>query len=293
MPDAGARWAIMVHGGARTISPAQAEANRRGCIAAVTVGAAVLRAGGRAVDAAEAAVRVLEDDATFNAGFGSVRNAEGEVEMDAALMDGETLALGAVGAVRRLRNPVAAARLMLDELPVLLAGEGAERFAAARGVALCDPREMHAPGAAGQAGHDTVGCVVLDRHGHLAAATSTGGLTGKLPGRIGDSPIPGCGLYADDGAGAVSLSGDGESISRVLLAARIIQALEAGGSSAAAAGEIERLRRVGGEAGAIVLDRDGRPGIAHNSDHFAVGVATSDLAPCGGIHRDEFRDILA
>jgi beta-aspartyl-peptidase (threonine type) len=286
-------WTIVVHGGARTIASADAEANRRGCAAAAAAGAEVLRGGGSAVDAAEAAIRVLEDDPIFNAGFGSARNADGEIEMDAAIMDGQTLALGAVAGVRRLRNPIVAACAMLEELPVLLAGEGAERFAVGRGIPLCDPRSLHAPERIGHAGHDTVGCVARDLSGHFAAATSTGGLSGKLAGRIGDSPIPGCGLYADDLAGAVSLSGDGESISRVILAARILQELESGSSAMVAARRIDQLQRVGGEAGAIVLDRAGVPGIAHGSDQFAVGLATNNMRPLGAVHVDELWEHLA
>jgi beta-aspartyl-peptidase (threonine type) len=285
------RWALIVHGGARTIAPDRIDANRQGCLAAVAAGAAVLRDGGSAVDAAEAAVRVLENDPTFNAGFGSVLNAEGDVEMDAAMMDGASLAVGAVAAVRRIRNPVSVARLMMDELPVLLVSDGAEAFAVERGMALCPPGEMIAPGQG--KGHDTVGCVALDADGHVAAATSTGGLSGKHAGRVGDAPIPGSGFYADDALGGTALSGDGESILRTMLAARVMQALETGAAGAAADAGIERLARVGGEAGVIVLSREGRFGVAHNSDHFAVALQASWLGEArSAVHRYEIEELL-
>jgi beta-aspartyl-peptidase (threonine type) len=295
MHDAEPRWAVIVHGGAKTIAPDQAEANRKGCLAAAAAGAEVLRWGGTAVSAAEAAVRWLEDDPVFNAGLGSVLNADGDVEMDAAIMDGATLGVGGVAAVRRIRNPVSVARMMMEELPVLLVSEGAERFAADRGVALCAPEEMisREQRASEAVGHDTVGCVALDMRGHVAAATSTGGLTGKHPGRVGDSPIPGCGLYADDLVGGTAFSGDGESILRTMLAAQVMHALETGPAAAAAESAIERLARVGGEAGAIVLGRDGGFGVAHNSDHFAVALQASWLPQArAALHRDELGELL-
>lgn len=282
-------WAIVVHGGAKTIAAERADANIAGCRAAADAGARVLRAGGSAVEATRVAIRALEDDPTFNAGTGSVRNAAGEIEMDAAIMDGETLAIGAIAAVRTLRNPIDAAHAMLAAPPILLVGEGAERFAAERGLALRDPTA--AP--ASDPGHDTVGCVALDGHGHIAAATSTGGLEGTLPGRVGDAPLPGCGFYAEDGVGGVSLSGDGESIARTLLASRVMRALGDKTAGAAAPAITAPLARVGGEAGAIVLDAAGRFGITHTSDHFALALAASDLDTIyGAIHADELKDHL-
>lgn len=296
MPEA-SRWAILVHGGAKTIAAALHDRNRAGCAAAAAAGAAVLRAGGSAVLAAEAAVQVLEDDPVFNAGFGSVLTSDGTVEMDAALMEGTGLMLGGVAGVRRVRNPIRVARAMLPARPVLLAGEGAERFAAEQGIALVDPAAMHAPEAlASENGkaHDTVGCVAIDATGAIAAATSTGGLPGKHPGRIGDSPVPGAGLYADDTLGGCAFSGDGEAILRTLLAGQVMHALERGGSAQEAAEHaIARLGRVGGEAGAIVLEQSGRFGIAHNSDHFALALHASRLdAPRAAIHRDELEEFL-
>lgn len=296
MPEA-RRWTIVVHGGAKTIDPVLHDRNRAGCAAAAEAGAAVLRAGGSAVFAAEVAVRALEDDPVFNAGFGSVRTSDGTVEMDAALMDGSTLAIGAVAGVRRVRNPVSVARLLLPARPVLLAGDGAERFAAMHGIDLVAPETMISPEALASENskaHDTVGCVALDATGTITAATSTGGLPGKHPGRIGDSSLPGAGFYADDTLGGCAFSGDGEAILRTLLAAQVMHALERGGSvTEAAEHAIARLARVGGEAGAIVLDPAGRFGVAHNSDHFALALHASGLdAPQAAVHRDELKDFL-
>jgi L-asparaginase / beta-aspartyl-peptidase len=296
MADGSGGWTVIVHGGAKRIEASLIARNRDGCLKAAEAGGEVLRQGGTALLAVERAVLALEDDPVFNAGFGSVLNEDGDVEMDAAIMEGTTLRIGAVAGVRRLRNPVSTARAMLDELPVLLAGEGAERFALERGIALCAPGEMISSERLASEytkGHDTVGAVAIDAAGHFAAATSTGGLPGKHPGRIGDSPIPGCGYYADDTLGAAAFSGDGESILRTMLAARVMQGLEEGPAAAAAQAAIEALSRVGGEAGVIVLDRHGHPAIAHNSDHFAVGVHASGLgAPRAATHARELEDIL-
>ncbi len=296
MPEA-ARWALIVHGGAKTIDPALHDRNRAGCAAAAEAGAAVLRAGGSAVFAAEVAVRVLEDDSVFNAGFGSVRTSDGTVEMDAAIMEGTSLAIGAVAGVRRIRNPVSVARVILAADPALLAGGGAERFAANHGITVVAPETMVSRDALASEhakAHDTVGCVAIDATGAVAAATSTGGLPGKHPGRIGDSPIAGAGFYADDTLGGCAFSGDGEAILRTLLAAQVMHALERGGSATEAAEHaIARLARVGGEAGAIVLERAGGFGIAHNSTHFALAVHSSALdAPRAALHRDELKDLL-
>ncbi|EQB06486.1 isoaspartyl peptidase/L-asparaginase family protein [Sphingobium indicum] len=294
MPEAS--WAIIVHGGAKTIKSALHQRNRDGCLAAAEAGAALLRQGGSALAAAEAAVRVLEDNPLFNAGFGSVLNADGEVEMDAAIMSGADLALGAVAGVRRIRNPVSLAAALLPERPAFLGAEGAERFASSRGIDFCDPREMIASDRLASEyakAHDTVGCVALDLHGHVAAATSTGGLPGKHPGRIGDSPVPGCGLYADDRLGGVAFSGDGESILRTMLAAHVMQALATCPADIAAEMALSQIGRVGGEAGAIVIDAGGRFGIAHNSDHFAIALHRSGWSEgTGAIHRNEVETLL-
>jgi beta-aspartyl-peptidase (threonine type) len=278
-------WALMVHGGAKDIPPDRAAANRAGCLAAVRAGQSVLEAGGSAVKAVVAAIQVLEDDSTFNAGTGSVRNGDGGVECDAALMDGRTLELGAVAALRGVRNPILAARAMLRDVPVLLVGEGARRYAVEKGLELCDDEDLAAATAAEAC--DTVGCVALDRSGAMAAGTSTGGLEGVRPGRVGDSPIPGCGLAAEDGVGAVSLSGDGESILRLTLAARIMHGVPTHGV-AAGARAIGLMPRVGGEGGCILLTPQGGPAMAHNSQAFAVAYASARDAARSFLHQDEF-----
>jgi len=271
-------WAIIVHGGAKTIAPQQEEAHRRGCLLAVAAGQAVLAAGGGAVEAVETAIRILEDDPTFNAGYGAVLNDRGQVECDAAIMDGRDLSVGGVAAVSTLRHPISVAASMLPERPVLLVGQGAERFAEAHGGEICTSGDLFVE-RSGDPGCDTVGCVALDTHGHLAAGTSTGGLTGCHQGRVGDSPLPGCGLYADDAVGAVSLSGDGESLIRTTLAARLIHSLESVPPGAAIELALARLGDVGGEAGLIVIDADGRMDWGHNSPQFAVAHARSDRPP--------------
>lgn len=286
MPETGGRWALIVHGGAKAIPLAAWARHRQGCLAAVEAGAAVLVAGGDAVSAVETAVRALEDDPTFNAGRGSVRNAAGEVECDAAIMDGASLAVGGVAAVRTLRHPISVARAMLPERPVLLVGEGAESFARAHGQEFCAPEDLLVDQAAGE-GCDTVGCVALDLAGNLAAGTSTGGLSGCAVGRVGDSPLPGCGLYADNMVGAVSLSGEGESLIRTTLAARLIRALEDQAPEPAIETAMAALARVGGEAGLIVIDRHGRVGWGHNSAQFAVAHAASGRPARAFVARDE------
>jgi beta-aspartyl-peptidase (threonine type) len=269
-----AGWAIIVHGGAKDIPPGLEQIHRDGCLLALAAGQAILEAGGSAIDAVEMAVRALEDDPTFNAGYGAVLNARDEVELDAAIMDGASLDVGGVAAVKTLRHPISVAASMLPEKPVLLAGDGAECFARDHDAEFCEPNDLVVE-RPGDPGCDTVGCVALDRHGNIAAGTSTGGLTGCHPGRVGDSPLPGCGLYADNVVGGVSLSGDGESLIRTTLAARLMHSLEALPPGAAIQAALTYLARVGGEAGLIVIDADGRVDWGHNSAQFAVAHASS------------------
>lgn len=284
-----ARWTIVVHGGAKTITPGAAEAHRSGCAKAAEAGADILRGGGSAIDAARRAVCMLEDDPTFNAGHGSVLNSAGEIEMDAAIMDGTTLAIGAVAAVRRIANPIEAAAALLDAPPILLVGEGADRFAYNIGLRCIDPAS--APGPARDPGHDTVGCVAFDQRGHIAAATSTGGLHGTLPGRVGDAPLPGCGFYADDAIGGVSLSGEGEAIARTLLGVRVMRAMEREPADEAVTVMFEAMARLAAEAGVIAIDGEGRIGIAHNSDHFAIACASSALpGVLSAIHQNDLKE---
>jgi beta-aspartyl-peptidase (threonine type) len=272
-------WSIILHGGAKTIKDKDAAANRSGCRKALEAGALILKNGGSSIDAVEAAVRVLEDDPTFNAGYGSVRNRDGEVECCAAMMEGADLNVGAVAVAKGIRNPISAAKAMLFEKQVLIAGEGARAFAAEVGVRLCDPDALiplsERQQAAEEKCHDTVGCIALDENGRLATAVSTGGLEGTPAGRVGDSPQPGCGFYCDNHVGGVVFSGDGEEIARMMLAARVMYGLEDLPPQEAVEASLLHLERVGGEAGGISLTPVGELGWAHNSEHFAVAYTSS------------------
>jgi len=272
-------WALILHGGAKEIAPEVEERNRRGCLAALQAGCAVLEQHGSAVDAVEAAIRVLEDDPTFNAGFGSDLNADGEVEMCSAIMDGRTLDVGAVAAIKGVRHPVSVAKLMLREEPILMVSEGARRFAAEKRAELCHPADMIAPEKRKDekrtGTHDTVGCLALDMKGNIVAGTSTGGLDGKPPGRIGDSPQPGCGFYSENAVGAVAFSGDGEQIARMMLAARVMREMERAHPQEALEAALAQLEKIDGEAGGIAIDSQGRIGWAHNSKDMAVAFASS------------------
>lgn len=282
-------WSVIVHGGAKTIRPERQVVNRAGCEEAAREAAAVLDGGGSAVEAVEAAIRALEDNPTFNAGLGSVRNADGDVEMDAAIMNGSDLALGSVAALRDVRNPISVAKALLRDKAAMLVGVGADRFAAEIGT------ELRAAGATSDVPVDetcnTVGCVAFDQDGHIAAGASTGGLDGVRVGRVGDTPIPGCGLYAEDGVGGISFSGDGESILRLALAGRIMASLSALDVQQAANAGISQMARVGGEAGCILLDSAGRPAFAHNSQHFAVATANPRQGVRAFLHFKEFVDV--
>jgi beta-aspartyl-peptidase (threonine type) len=289
------RWALIVHGGAKPWDAAEEQANRDGIRQAVEAGSAVLAGGGTALDAVESAVRMLEDLPVFNAGRGSTPNAAGEVEMCAGIMDGRDLNAGAVGAVKLVRNPIGVARKLMAEKEVILVGEGALLFAQEKGVPLASNEELLAEAgkqAAAEGAHDTVGAVALDSGGNLAAGTSTGGLSGQKVGRIGDSPLPGGGLYADNHVGAVSFSGDGETIARLALAARVMASLEDGEEmEQAIAKSVAKLPGTGGaeaDGGGIGIGKDGTIGWAHNSPMFAVAYAASDLGgPFVYLHKEE------
>jgi beta-aspartyl-peptidase (threonine type) len=228
-----------------------------------------------ALDAVVAAVVVLEDSPLFNAGRGSCFNADGEIEMDASIMDGATLRAGAVAAVRRVRNPVLAARAVMEKTRhVLLAGESADRFAQAQGLRLEPPEyfrtesRLLALQKRLKHHHGTVGAVALDDYGNLAAATSTGGYTGKMPGRIGDSPLIGAGTYADNRACAVSGTGLGEAFMRAAVAhdvcARMLYAKVS--LAAAARAALRSVAGLGGDGGLIAVDRRGNIAMPFNSE---------------------------
>ncbi len=257
---------------------------------AVKAGAAILRAGGSALDAVIASVTILEDHPLFNAGYGSTLNADGAVEMDASVMfaeDGEAKA-GAVATISRVRNPAQLARAVMEHTPhVMMAGNGAERFARDQGITLCDPDSLIAPRArarfvallkrqhqVGLAGakHGTVGAAALDLDQRLAAATSTGGVPGKMAGRVGDSAIIGAGTFATARA-AASATGHGEAIMMASLCREVIGALGSGDPSRIAQRKLaELIAPQGSEAGIIVVDRKGRIGYAHNAETMEVAI---------------------
>jgi L-asparaginase / beta-aspartyl-peptidase len=296
MADPGdGRWALIVHGGAKEMEPGEEEDNRHGILEAARAGASVLDRGGSAVDAVEAAIKVLEDLPVFNAGRGSALNEAGEIEMCSGLMDGKNLSVGAVGAIRNVRNPVSVAKRLLPEKEILLVGEGALLFAKTEGLETVPSEALMTQTRrdALEQLHDTVGAVAMDLGGNLAAGTSTGGLTGAKVGRIGDSPLPGNGLYADNHVGAVSFSGDGESIARVALAAQVMASIGRDGPEEAVRKAVEQLPGVGGasaDGGGIAIAKDGRIGWAHNSPAFVVAYADSDSSePKAYLSKEEER----
>jgi beta-aspartyl-peptidase (threonine type) len=282
---------LVVHGGAWAIPDDAVEAHLNGVRNAMAAGWRVLERGGSSLDAVEEAVVVMEDDETFDAGRGSFLNRDGKVQLDALIMDGSTLRAGGVGCVEHLRNPVRAARKILSDSPhVYFVAEGAERFAAEHGIALCKNedliipreivrlREFQARAAdetpdlfAPAISHDTVGAVALDGDGNIAAATSTGGTLNKAPGRLGDSSLIGCGCYADNQTAAASTTGWGEPIMKLVLAKWAADRVATGSLPEWVAAEaINYLKeRVNGHGGMILLDAQGRFGIAHNTPRMA------------------------
>lgn len=280
---------MAVHGGAFSIPAEEREAHRFGCRAALTAGLSVLRGGGSAVDAVEAAVRSLEDDGTFDAGRGSFLDEDGNVALDAGLMDGATLNTGSVAAAIGVPNAISLARAVLDSPHAVIVGDGARRFAETHGVAVCDPASMVHPrerarwlaAGGGQARPDwaaamfgdTVGAVARDAHGRIAAGTSTGGSPGKPKGRVGDSPFVGAGLYADDGAGASSTTGHGELIIPLVWAKDAVDLMRDGLDAQRAAAEaVVRLGRLEARGGIILLDTEGRVGVAWNTPAMAYAL---------------------
>ena len=284
---------LLVHGGAWDIPSDEITAHTRGVTRAARVGFDLLRQGAAALDAVEAAVTVIEDDETFDAGRGSFLTADGRVQLDALMMDGATLRAGAVACVERLKNPIQAARLVLERSPhVYFVGPGAEEFARQHGLTLIDNQELvidrererlHAAKARAQAGiedqtftgnqHDTVGAVALDLAGNLAAATSTGGTLNKTPGRVGDSSVIGSGGYADNRSAAASLTGWGEPIMKLVLAKWAVDRVPLLGPEQAAEDAIAYLySRLQGHGGMVLLSPDGRYGIAHNTPRMAWAV---------------------
>jgi len=262
---------MVLHGGAKLIAPEDEAQHREGLMLALAPGIDTLSSGGSALKAVELVVRALEDIPCFNAGTGAVKNQAGKQELDASIMDGATLNIGAVAGLEGFANPVAVARALLDDPAVLLVGQGARKFALKRGF----EEDLEPSVTKAKAGCDTVGCVARDIHGNLAVATSTGGLEDAREGRVGDVPMPGCGFYADNKRGAVSLSGEGEAIGRTLLAAEVLGRLSLRCAQEAVEEALKLIDRVGGEAGVIAISPTGEIGWHHNSPNFAVALATS------------------
>jgi beta-aspartyl-peptidase (threonine type) len=297
---------LVVHGGAWAIPDELVEAHLNGVRNAIAAGWRVLEKNGSALDAVEESVVIMEDDEAFDAGRGSFLNREGKVQMDALLMDGATLRAGGVGCVEHLANPIRAARKVLSESPhVYFVAEGAERFAQEHGIRLCKnedliiPREVerlktfqassaaHAQELfAPEISHDTVGAVALDSSGNIAAATSTGGTLNKAPGRLGDSSLIGCGCYADNQSAAVSTTGWGEPIMKLVLAKWAADRVASGNLPQWVAAEaMNYLKdRVNGHGGIILLDSWGRFGIAHHTPRMAWAVRTQQET-ASGVHR--------
>ena len=277
---------IIVHGGAGPIKDDSLPERLRGCEAAARKGWQILQEGGSALDAVEAAVVVLEDNPLFNAGTGSTLNSLGKIEMDAAIMDGRSLRAGAVAAVSRIKNPIQLARrVMEDGRHVLLAGEGAFLFARQVSFPECAAETLTVPREQKRwdSAQGTVGCVAFDIKGNLAAATSTGGIFNKLPGRVGDSPLIGCGTYGDEW-GAASCTGQGEAIIRVVMGKRAVDFLKGGRKPTAAAKMAVKLiddDRIAATGGIILIDCFGKIGYARNTSHMPVCyISSPDNVTC-------------
>ena len=271
--------ALIVHGGAGADPKGGREELRAGIEQGVHAGWERLAAGGSSLDGVEAAVCAMEDHPRFNAGRGSVLTSAGTVEMDASIMEGDGLTNGAVACVSGVRHPITLARRVLEAgRHSLFVAEGALAQARALGVPLCDPAELvleHQRRRLQETQAGTVGAVALDRAGVIAAATSTGGTSGKLPGRVGDSPLIGCGTYAESTLGGVSCTGDGEAIIRVVLARRTLEIMKSvGDPKHACQVALDVLVEEGrGGGGLIAVDWKGRIGWAHSTPLMPVGWA--------------------
>ncbi|HEY9234539.1 MULTISPECIES: isoaspartyl peptidase/L-asparaginase family protein [Phenylobacterium] len=321
------KWAIVVHGGAGVIersdlTPEQEKAYRSAMTRVTEAGAKVLREGGTALDAIEATIHLLEDDPLFNAGRGAVFTAEGRNELDSSIMDGKTLAAGAVAGVTRTRHPISLARAVMEKSPhVMLMGDGADAFSKAQGLEQVDPSYFFterrwvalenflkannlpippkptggAPDPAQGLAHDegkkgTVGVVALDSHGNVAAGTSTGGTTGKRWGRVGDAPIIGAGTYASNESCAVSATGTGEFFVRRTVARDICSLVELKGMTLqAAADEVvqKKLTAMGGDGGIIAVAPDGQIAWSFNTSGMYRAAMADGRALTVGIYKDE------
>ncbi len=294
---------MLVHGGAWAIPKDVIEEHLHGAQAAAALGWQVLQRGGSCLDAVEAAVVAMEEDEAFDAGRGSFLNMDGRVQLDALMMDGATLRAGGVGCVEHIRNPIRAAKKVLTESPhVYFVGTGAERFAQEHGIELCSndelviEREVLRLGEAKKQSylempdefgpmrsHDTVGAVALDRDGNIAAGTSTGGTLNKAPGRVGDSSLIGCGCYADNRSAAVSTTGWGEPMMKLVLSKWAADRVEEGlaPQEAAQRALYYLKKRLNGHGGMIMVDTRGRIGIAHNTPRMAWSLTTTEESKTG------------
>jgi beta-aspartyl-peptidase (threonine type) len=292
---------FIVHGGAWDIPDDLVDAHRNGVQQALVIGWNILSSGGSAVDAVEKSVNFMEDDPTFDAGRGSFVNSIGEIELDASIMDGTTFRAGAIAAVQNIRYPISLARVIMDKSEhILLAAQGAVRFAEEHGITQCSKEDLLVgrelerwkgiqnskkststkDAFRKKTPHDTVGAVAVDRNGVIASGTSTGGTPNKYPGRVGDSPLIGCGTYADSSVGGASCTGWGEAIIKVVLAKTVIDLMDYnGGDSAAAAMQaIQHLeKKADGFGGVIVLNKNGAPAVAFNTPRMARAYRTSDM----------------
>ena len=303
-------WTLLVHGGAGSmvcgkLSAEQDSGAREGLTNALDAGSAVLTEGGSAMDAVAAAVMELENDAHFNAGHGAVFTYEGINELDASIMDGATRRAGAVTGVRHTRNPVLLARAVMEHSPhVMLSRDGADQFSREQGLDQVEPAYFATPERWRQLEelkankldyydidmkYGTVGAVAVDQDGNVASATSTGGLTGKRWGRIGDSPVIGAGNYADNRACAVSATGAGEFFIRLGVAHEICARMRMLGEDAKAAADyvIGELEQLGGTGGVIVTSPDGSADFSFNTSGMYRGRATSDGEKYVAIYGDE------
>lgn len=290
-------WRLAIHGGAGVIlrddlTPEQEDAYRAGLEEALEAGAEVLRKGGTALDAVEAAILPLEDNPLFNAGVGAVYTETGEHELDASIMSGIDRDAGAVAGVKHVRNPILAARAVMEDSPhVMFAGMGADAFAASQGLETVDNAHFDTPARRASLDHvletrqrtsaeksGTVGAVAIDRHGNVAAGTSTGGMTAKAPGRVGDAPLIGSATYAQNGVCAVSATGHGEYFIRVGVAKTICARAEYLGESVEAAAEdaLQQVADLGGDGGVVLMDGEGAVSFVFNSPGMYRGSIDAD-----------------
>ena len=288
-------YAIVIHGGAGNISPQfisseRAEALSKKLTEVLEKGVSILDSGGTSLDAVEAVIRIMEDSPLFNAGKGAVFTHEGKNEMDASIMDGKTLNTGAVAGIGDIKNPISAARIVMEKSPhVLLSGKGASQFVASQGGEVVDSNYFYTERRWKQLQqqlekaqvekYGTVGCVALDRDGNLAAGTSTGGMSNKRYGRIGDSPIIGAGNYANNNSCAVSATGHGEFFIRYTVAHDISAMMQYGGltlQEAASKVIQEKLKEAGGKGGVICVDRQGNIAMEFNTSGMLRAYATAN-----------------